>query len=62
MRAASASISTRWSLPLAKSFAVTTLVYINAVTADKPEAGPWQHDPCGATQKIAALAVANLTA
>jgi hypothetical protein len=40
----------------------TTLVYINAATADEPEAGPWQHDPCGAAQKIAALTVNNLTA
>lgn len=40
----------------------TTLVYINAATADEPEAGPWQHDPCGAAKKIAALTVNNLTA
>lgn len=40
----------------------TTLVYINAATADEPEAGPWQHDPCGAAKKIVALTVNNLTA
>ncbi|WP_326948227.1 DUF3558 domain-containing protein [Amycolatopsis sp. NBC_01307] len=40
----------------------STLVHISAATADQPEAGPWQHDPCGAAQKIAALVVANLTA
>lgn len=38
----------------------TTLIYITAATYDKPETGPWQHDPCGAAQKIAELAVHNL--
>ncbi|WP_086846658.1 DUF3558 family protein [Amycolatopsis kentuckyensis] len=39
----------------------TTLVYITAATYGKPETGPWQHDPCGATQKIAELVIHNLT-
>jgi hypothetical protein len=38
----------------------TTLIYITAATYTKPETGPWQHDPCGAAQKIAELAVHNL--
>jgi hypothetical protein len=38
----------------------TTLIYITAATYAKPETGPWQHDPCGAAQKIAELAVQNL--
>jgi uncharacterized protein DUF3558 len=38
----------------------STLVYINAATYDQPETGPWQHDPCGAAQKIAELTVHNL--
>jgi hypothetical protein len=38
----------------------TTLVYITAATYTKPQTGPWQHDPCGAAQKIAELAVHNL--
>ncbi|GAB3165237.1 hypothetical protein GCM10027258_87810 [Amycolatopsis stemonae] len=39
----------------------TTLVYITAATYDKPETGPWHHDPCGAARKIAELTVHNLT-
>ncbi|WP_410566966.1 DUF3558 family protein [Amycolatopsis sp. cmx-4-61] len=39
----------------------TTLVHITAATSTKPETGPWQHDPCGATRKIAELAVHNLS-
>jgi len=38
-----------------------TLIYINAATYGKAEAGPWLHDPCGAAQKVAELAVHNLT-
>jgi hypothetical protein len=38
----------------------TTLIYITAATYTKPETGPWQHDPCGAAQKIAEFAVHNL--
>ncbi|MCR6483446.1 DUF3558 domain-containing protein [Amycolatopsis sp. OK19-0408] len=38
----------------------STLIYITAATYDKPEAGPWQHDPCGAAQKIAEVAARNL--
>ncbi|SEF32365.1 Protein of unknown function [Amycolatopsis pretoriensis] len=37
-----------------------TLVYITAATYDKPETGPWQHDPCGATKKIAEYVIQNL--
>jgi hypothetical protein len=37
-----------------------TLVYITAATHGKPEAGPWQHDPCAATRKIAERVIQNL--
>lgn len=47
---------------LALAADTTTLIYITAATYEKPETGPWQHDPCGAAQKIAELTVHNLKA
>ncbi|WIX93402.1 DUF3558 family protein [Amycolatopsis sp. DG1A-15b] len=38
----------------------TTLIYITATTHEKPETGPYQHNPCGATRKIAEITVHNL--
>jgi hypothetical protein len=38
----------------------TTTTIIRANTYDAPATGPWQHDPCGATKKIAGLAIGNL--
>ncbi|MEU3624949.1 DUF3558 domain-containing protein [Amycolatopsis coloradensis] len=37
-----------------------TLVHIKTNTRGKPEAGPWQNDPCGAVKKIAEFVIDNL--
>ncbi|GAA4529374.1 DUF3558 domain-containing protein [Amycolatopsis samaneae] len=37
-----------------------TLIYLNAATYESPQAGPWRYDPCGATKKVAELAITNL--
>lgn len=38
----------------------STLVYLEANTREKAEAGPWQNDPCGAVKKIAEIVIDNL--
>ncbi|WP_410663729.1 DUF3558 domain-containing protein [Amycolatopsis sp. lyj-84] len=38
----------------------STLVHIKTNTREKPEAGPWQADPCGAVKKIAEFVIDNL--
>ncbi|MFC3450739.1 DUF3558 domain-containing protein [Amycolatopsis speibonae] len=38
----------------------STLVYIGANTQERPEAGPWRNDPCGAAKKISEFVIDNL--
>jgi hypothetical protein len=48
------------SCSLALGIDQATLVTIKVNTYEDTATGPWQHDPCGATKKIAQFTVANL--